>query len=399
MVLFIVQLLTAAGFSSIFPFLPFYVEDLGSSSGLSVEVLSGLVFSLQGVSMMIASPIWGSLADRYGRKVMIQRATIAGALTIAAMGLVQTAEQLIFVRILQGALTGVVSANSALLASVTPRERSGYAMGMLQVALGTGLAVGPVAGGVLADAFGYRPAFYVTAALLTIGALLVTFLVHEDFIPDAAKAGARAVARGWRLVLGRSGVLVTYLMRFMSRAGRMMIIPIAPFFIATLVSDSSLMNTYVGWAISLPALATTLSAGYFGRLGDRIGHRKVLVACMLAAGLLFLPQGQVNSVWQLLVLLALSGVAMGGVVPTISALLAHYTLPGEECATYGLDNSISAAGNAVAPAVGGLLAGLFGHPAAFTGTGLLLLAAAGIAAASLPHTAAHAVEPVAVIGD
>ncbi|MBI3158167.1 MAG: MFS transporter [Chloroflexi bacterium] len=383
-VLFVAQLLTAAGFASIFPFLPLYVEALGSTTGLSVEVASGLVFSASAAAMMIASPIWGSLSDRYGRKVMIQRAAFSGALLLGGMGFVRSAEQLILVRIVQGFLTGVVSANSALLASVTPRHRSGYAMGMLQVALGAGLAAGPLVGGAIADSFGYRPAFYVTGVLLFIAGLLVTFLVREDFIPPETPVGARAVVRGWRQVLAQPGVSVTYLMRFISQMGRMMVVPIAPFFIQSLSTDAARLNTYVGLALGLSAGATTLSAGYLGRLGDGIGHRKVLIACTLLGGLLFLPQGQVGAVWQLLALIALAGVAMGGVIPSISALLANYTHPGQEGAAYGLDNSINAAGGAVAPLLGGAVAAWFGLPAAFTATGILLLAASGIAALRLP---------------
>lgn len=383
-ILFIVQLLTAAGFASIFPFLPLYVEELGSTSGLSVEVLSGLVFSSSGAAMMIASPIWGSLADRYGRKLMIQRATFSGALLLGLMGFVRSAEELILIRIVQGFLTGVVSANSALLAAMTPRERSGYAMGMLQVALGTGLAFGPLVGGAMADAFGYRPAFYVTGALLFIGFLLVTYTVHEDFVPLDGGRGLRAVIQGWRSVVSRQGVSVTYLMRFFSQMGRMMVIPIAPFFIQSLANDGVRLNTYVGLALGLSAGATTLSAGALGRLGDKIGHRKVLVGSLVACGLLFLPQGYVGAVWQLLALITLSGVALGGVIPAISALLANYIQPGEEGSAYGLDNSINGAGSAVAPALGGVVASGFGLPATFTATGLLLLAAAVLAALRLP---------------
>jgi DHA1 family multidrug resistance protein-like MFS transporter len=383
-VLFVVQALTAAGFASIFPFLPLYVESLGSTTGLSVELASGLVFTGASAAMMIASPIWGSLSDRYGRKLMIQRAAFSGALLLGSMGFVRSAEQLILVRIVQGFLTGVVSANSALLASVTPRHRSGYAMGMLQVALGAGLAAGPLVGGALADSFGYRPAFYVTGVLLFIAGLLVTFLVREDFIPPETPAGARAVVRGWRQVLSQPGVGVTYLMRFFSQMGRMMVVPIAPFFIQTLSADPARLNTHVGLALGLSAGATTLSAGYLGRLGDRTGHRRVLIVCTLLGGLLFLPQGRASAVWQLLGLIALAGVAVGGVIPTISALLANYTRPGQEGAAYGLDNSVNAAGAAAAPLLGGAVASWFGLPATFTATGLLLLAASAIAALRLP---------------
>ena len=98
------QLITAVGFSTIFPFLPLYVKDLGSTMGLSIELLSGLVFSAQAVTMMITSPIWGALADRFGRKLMIQRSAFGGALLVFLMAFVRSAEELVLLRAIQGDL-------------------------------------------------------------------------------------------------------------------------------------------------------------------------------------------------------------------------------------------------------------------------------------------------------
>ncbi|HLF80559.1 MAG TPA: MFS transporter, partial [Anaerolineales bacterium] len=172
-IVFFAQLMTAVGFSSIFPFLPLYVESLGTSTSLSLELLAGLVFSAQAFTMMLASPIWGALADRYGRKVMVERAAFGGAVLLLMMAYVRSAEQLVALRAIQGFVTGTLAASNALVAASVPRERTGYAMGLLQTALGTGVAVGPLIGGAAADAFGYRAAFYLTAALLFLAGLLV----------------------------------------------------------------------------------------------------------------------------------------------------------------------------------------------------------------------------------
>jgi MFS transporter, DHA1 family, multidrug resistance protein len=142
-IMFFAQLMTGVGFSSIFPFLPLYVQELGSSTGLSTELLAGLVFSGQSFTMMLAAPIWGSLADRFGRKLMVERALFGGAIILFLMAFVRSAEELVFLRALQGLVTGTVAAANALVASQAPRERSGYAMGLLQVAMGAGIALGP----------------------------------------------------------------------------------------------------------------------------------------------------------------------------------------------------------------------------------------------------------------
>lgn len=387
-IIFFVQLITAVGFSSIFPFLPLYVKQLGTNTSLSVELLSGLVFSAQALTMMMASPVWGSLADRYGRKLMVQRASFGGAILLLLMAFVRSAEELVALRAIQGLVTGVLAAANALVAAAVPRDRTGYAMGMLQVALGSGLAIGPLIGGAVADGFGYGAAFYVTSALLLVGGLTVRFGVREEFEPLRSLTGSPlGFLSEWKAIFGDPGVGLSYGVRFLTQLGRMMVIPIAPLFIAELLTDQSGVNTFTGLVIGLSSAAITVSALYLGRIGDRIGHRRILIVAMLIGGALYLPQSLVRAGWQLLVLQILVGVAMGGIIPMVSALLAKYSTPGAEGAVYGLDNSIRAGARSVAPLIGAGVALLGGYRATFAATGLIFLLGAALAAWRLPDPA------------
>ncbi|PWH13126.1 MAG: MFS transporter, partial [Ardenticatenia bacterium] len=127
------------------------------------------------------------------------------------------------------------------------------------------------------------------------------------------------------------------------------------------------------------------SAIYLGRLGDRIGQRRVLRASLLAAALLYLLQSFVTNAWQLLILQMLGGATLGGVVPTISALLARYGRYGEEGNLYGLDNSISSAARAAAPMLGAGVAMVWGLRTTFAASGLLFLLSAVLASIALPR--------------
>lgn len=379
------QLASAAGFSSIFPFLPLYVEELGSSLGLSIELLAGLVFSGQAFAMMIASPIWGNLADRFGRKMMIQRATYAGTVIVLMMAMVTSAEQLVALRTLQGLFTGVIAANNALLASVAPRKESGYAMGTLQMAYGVGVAVGPVIGGAIADALDYRYAFYITALLLLIGGLVVTFGVKEPPRQVETDQNKRtSFFQEWKNIFTTSGVSITFTLRFLTQMGRMMVIAILAFFARDLITNEAQLNSTVGLMMGISSGAATLSAIYLGKLGDRIGHHRILIASTLASGLFYLPQAHVTAVWQLIVLQGLAGVALGGIIPSLSALLAVYTAPGHEGGVYGLDNSINAAGRSVAPLIGSLIASWLSLRATFTATAIIFLLTSLVALTWLP---------------
>ncbi|MAS33465.1 MAG: MFS transporter [Anaerolineaceae bacterium] len=383
---FFAQLISAMGFSLIFPFLPLYVQALGTTTGISIDFLAGMVFSAQALTMMIASPIWGSLADQYGRKLMVERAMFGGTLLLFLMAFVTSAEQLVLLRAIQGFITGTVSANNALVASTAPRERMGYAMGLLQVGQWSGVAMGPLIGGVLADAYGYAIPHIFTAILLGIGGILIHFGIDEEFQPaNDQKLGRKAFVAEWRHVLSMKGVIVTYSLRFLTALMRSMIVPIAPLFIQTLMLEASGVSTITGVMIGISSAAATATGIYLGRLGDRIGHRRIVIVSAVAAGLLLIPQALVTETWQLIVLYGLTGAASGGLVAAPSALLAHFTDPGEEGAVYGIDNSIVAGGRALAPLMGSGLAIILGYRGVFVVAGLLMLLVVMVAFQGLPQ--------------
>jgi DHA1 family multidrug resistance protein-like MFS transporter len=335
--------------------------------------------------MMLASPIWGMVADRHGRKLMVERAMFGGAVILLVMSFAQSAEQLVLLRTIQGFITGVVGAANALVASVAPRERCGYAMGLLQVGQGTGVALGPMIGGAVADAFGYSAAFYVTSGMLFLAGVTVLLGVQEKFTPKAISGEKRTkFTSQWGQILTRPGVFIAYSMNFSSQLGRMMIVPIVPLFVEILLSNTTKLNTFTGLVIGVSSATMTLSAVYLGRLGDRVGHRRILISSLILTGFLYLPQSLATEGWHLLVLYALVGVGMGGIIPAVGALLAQFTPHGEEGAVYGLDNSIRAGARSLAPMLGSGVTLRFGLRGAYLIAGLIFLGAALLAGWRLP---------------
>jgi DHA1 family multidrug resistance protein-like MFS transporter len=385
------QVITSIGFSSIFPFLPLYVKSLGAVTSLGTDVLTGLVFSSQAVTMMIASPFWGTLADRWGRKLMVERAMFGGAVLLGLMAFVRSAEELVLLRTVQGLITGTIGAANALVAAVVPRERTGYAMGLLQVGLASGVGLGPIIGGAVADAYGYPAAFYVTSVLLTIAGVIVAIGVEEHFVPLSGARGSRpGFWREWRHIFAAPGVLTTYALRFLDSLARMAFIPILPLFALELLSEAELVNSFTGLVIGLASVAAAVFSVFFGRLGDHAdgrGHRAIVIFCSLAGFFSFLLQAWAASGMQVLVLQFLAGIAHGGIVTGVSALLARYTECGEEGAVYGLDNSINSGGRALAPMLGVSIALWLGFRAVFGAISLLYLIAALLALWVLPRAA------------
>jgi len=380
-VIWAAELVAIAGFSVAFPFLPYYVQELGVTGPGQVEMWSGLLFTTSAITMAIFAPLWGSLADRYGRKLMVERAMFGGAVLIGAMGLVRNVQQLAILRALQGCVTGTVPAAITLVASSVPRRRSGYALGLLQMAIYSGASVGPLLGGLVADVFGYRAAFWVTACLLFAAGLCVFFLVEERFAPSRQKedppAGGpgsspvESFRQGLALVLRSRALLIMFGTRVVTNFGLRIMGPMLPLFVQSLMPGQGRAASVTGLITGARAATGALGAVALGRVGDRVGYRQVLVACALGAAALYVPQFLVVTPTQLLILQATAGVATGGIMASVSATLAQLAPEGRQGVVYGVDSSANSVARAIAPMAGAAIA---------TGLGLrfIFLCAAGI---------------------
>lgn len=376
-VIWVAELVAIAGFAVIFPFLPYYVQELGITDLHEVELWSGLIFAAQAVTMAIFAPIWGSVADRYGRKLMVQRAMFGGAVVIAAMGFVQNVQQLVILRLIQGMLTGTVPAATTLVASSAPRDRSGYALGLLQMAVWTGASVGPLVGGVLADTWGYRATFLLTGSLLLLAGLTVWRFVEEDFTPPTRDDSdpESGFWYGIKLVVHDRSLLSLFSIRFIVRMATRLMGPTLPLFIQSLVPPTTRIASLTGLISGVRAATGAVGAVTLGRASDRIGYRRVLLVCAAGVALIYVPQFFVTNPWQLLVLQGALGLVMSGVLASTSALMANLAPEGHQGAVYGVDASVVAMANAVGPMLGATMAATLGLRAPFMlAAGLFFLA-------------------------
>lgn len=386
-VIWVAELAAIMGFSFISPFLPYYVQELGVTEQHEVELWSGLVFAAQAMTMCIAAPIWGSLADRYGRKLMVQRAMFGGAVVLGVMGLVQNVQQLLILRAVQGLFTGTVPAATTLVASSAPRDRSGYALGLLQMAVWIGASIGPLLGGVIADTLGYRATFYITGTILFVSGLTVWRFVEEDFTPPSPSEvqGEGGFWYGLKLVVRHPGLMSLYSVRILVRLAVRTLGPILPLFIETLVPITTRVASLTGLILGVSAATSAIGAVTLGRASDRLGYRRVLLVCGSIAALLYVPQFFVTAPWQLLILQGAVGLVLSGVLASISALLANLAPEGHQGAVYGVDSSATALANAVGPMLGATLAATLSLRAPFLLSAAILAMAMVLAWVLVPR--------------
>lgn len=376
-VLWITQVIAELAFSFALPFLPLYVQELGVADPHSAGLWAGAMAAAFALVMGLMGPVWGVVADRYGRRLMIQRALFGATIVIGAMAFVRSPEQLFALRLLQGGVTGLVAAVSTVVSLTVPRERLAASLGMVQTALFTGNALGPLLGGVVSDLVGFRVAFILTGILFFCSGVLVTIFVAEP--PREATTEtkrAKGAGGGWREFLGQREILaalgVMILIRFANFAPN----PILPLYIQGLAAEITRLATISGLVVAATGVASTISALLVGSLADRFGRRTTLLVCLLAAAALCPPQAFVTSVWQLLALRVFTGLALGGMMPVIQAIFTELTPPERRGMAFGILATAGSIGLGGGPLTGSLIAANFGIPAVFlTMTPLFLLGA------------------------
>ena len=348
------QLLCILGFSAVFPFIPFYLQDLGVTDSNQVKLWTGWISTGGQLTMAVFAPIWGSLADRYGRKIMVERAAFGGAIMVLLIAFATSAPQLLVLRTIQGVFSGTVAAFTTLVVCSTPRNKVGFSLGMMQMAVYSGSSGGPLLGGLIADHFGYRAAFMACAGMLLLGGLIAWRLVREEFTPvQVQRSNFMHEARD---LFTHKAIVVMLVVLFSLNFTNSMVKPLLPLFIQSLQASEERLATITGLIQGAAALSSAIAAAMIGRVSDRLGHRRVLLACALGAAALYLPQAFVKSTGQFFALEVLLGIFLGGLIPSANAVIALAVDEAKRGATYGLTASAGSAGRAFGPALGSAVA-------------------------------------------
>ena len=371
-VLSVAQVVSELAFSFALPFTPLYIQqELGVPDATEAGLWAGLMAGVFAIAMGGMAPVWGVLADRYGHRRMIQRAFLGAGLAIGGMALAQTPEQLLVFRILHGILTGVVTAMAALVSLTAPRQYLATTLGLMQAAVFLGISLGPLLGGAFADQFGLRAAFGATGAILCTTGLLVTLVVREP-VREKPRIDTETAADGGRRRLVTRELLGVVILMAITRFATVAPQPVLPLFVQQLVETPENLATMVGVVLAATGIASTVSALLVGRLTDRHGRRAVLLVCFALAAALSPLHYLIGSVWHLVLLRTAMGLALGGAMPAIQALLIDATPVGRRGAAFGLLTTANAVGNGGGPVVGSVVAAGYGVPAVFVATMPLL---------------------------
>ena len=369
--------ITGMGYSMTMPFISLFINELGHFSRFQLNFYSGLAFAMTFISQAIVSPLWGSLADRKGRKLMCMRASGVMACTIFVTGLSQTVWMIIGMRFLQGVFSGYINNATAMMAGETPHQRSGWVMAAMTTAGVAGNLVGPLLGGALSGFFGYRIPFFITGGLMFLVFLSTWLLTTEHFKPiqkTAMKPMRQIVAE----LDSPKLIFVMFLTTMIVTASTMSIDPIISLYVRSLMHNHGNVAFVAGVVAATPGLGTLIAASKIGHTMDQIGPERVLRFGLTVAFVLFIPMTFTHSPWSLAFWRFLLGLANAALMPATQTVLT-LDVPTEAFGRiFSYNQSFQAGGAVLGSLLGSAISGLSSYPMVFAVTGLTLLVNLGL---------------------
>lgn len=384
---------TILAMTLLLPFLPLYVAELGVKSHAAIVQWSGIAFGATFFTAALTAPLWGRLADRYGRKLMLIRASLGMAIAMSLIGMAENVWQLVALRLLAGLLGGYASGSMQLVAAQTPKDRSGWALGVLSAGIMAGSLVGPLVGGALPPLIGIRATFWLAGGVIFLTFLGTTFLLREK--PRPPRAAAARQQGGWARVEHKRPVVVMLFTGLLLMVATMSIEPIITVYVARFVPTGQ-VTFMAGLVMAAAALGSILSSARLGRLADKVGHWRIVTLCLSLAALLLIPQAFVSNIWQLVILRFGMGLALGGLLPCIASVIRHNVPEAITGTILGYSVSAQYTGQVLGPVAGGFIGGHIGMPAVFLATAVLMaLGALGNFIIERKHRAGRIAQPPA----
>ncbi|PYZ95327.1 MFS transporter [Salipaludibacillus keqinensis] len=375
--MWIANFFVAASATMVLPFLSIYIETFGSFSDAYVQRWSGFIFGITFLVAFFVSPLWGRFGDKFGRKKILLITGYGIAVSIFFMSYVDSVAGLFFLRMFMGVVTGFIPTSMALISAQTNKEIAGKVLGTLQMGTVSGGLFGPLIGGLLADAVGFTYTFFITAIVITIATTFVMIAIKEVVVKDEKETveKKRTMKEVIQYILADRLLIMIMLISLIVQTANFSIQPQLALYVGQLLSAENIAFM-AGLTFSVTGLGNLVATRFWGIQGDRIGHDKILLICLVVAGVFFLPQAFVTNIWQLVGLRFMFGVAIGGIIPCVTAyirLAVPISMQGE---VLGYNQSYRFLGNVLGPVTGGVVAGIWGITSVFYLSSFLFFIAA-----------------------
>jgi MFS transporter, DHA1 family, multidrug resistance protein len=363
-IIWLSQFFAIGGISLVLPFLPLFIRELGVQSTEQERIWSGWAFAGPFLLSFLSTPLWGTLGDKYGRKMMTVRAVFGLGISQILVGLSQTPLHLVLFRMIQGVVSGFIPAALALVSSNTPKEHNGYALGVLQTSTAAGSIMGPLLGSMLAAIFGFRVIFFVNAAVCIIIGFFIMYGFEEITTPDKNEKHY-TILDNFNFIRQRKHLFLAVIIIFLAQDALMTNQPIFTLFIETMVKDPKYLATIAGAIFSIAGVADVISGPIWGKKIDKSGPRRNLRLALFIGGISIALHSMATNPYHVALFRVLLGISLGGILPSLYTLMSNETPLERRGGILGVSSSFTVLGNMVGPITGGYIASYFGFNAVF----------------------------------
>lgn len=343
----IAQFIAMVGMSMVIPFLPFYIRELGITDLHELEYWSGIVFSGPFILSFLLTPVWGALGDKFGRKTMVLRAIFGLSLSQLLIGFSANVEQLFIFRMVQGAISGFIASSLGLVSAGTPKEKSGYAIGILQTSISSGTVIGPFIGGLISDITSYRTVFFITSAMCLISGLLVMLIVREP--PKTSSKKIYSVADNFRYILSRKGIITAMVSITFLQVSITIAQPVFALFVESITKNVEYISTLTGAIFGTLGIFSVVSSPIWGRRNDRKSFKKGIIVAISGAGISYTLHTIITNPYLLFPVRAMLGFFIGGIVPVLYAFINKNISDERKSGVMGFASSFTLLGNLIGP--------------------------------------------------
>ena len=363
------------GFTVLSPVMPLYLPELGVHDPASVDLWAGILAAVTPLVAAFVSPLWGRVADRRGRKLMVLRSCFTITVFMFLTSMVTSVWQFVGLRTLMGAFAGFNAATISLVASQVPPRRLGYSLGWLSTGQLVGTLIGPLLGGSIADITGsYRMPFVFTSVITLLCGCAALVLVKERFTPPKTGTAKASIFQSLAIVSRSPGLLPLFVVLLLAQFGVQAVQPVVTLYVAQLLGPDPGpgLATLGGLAFSVTGVADLIASPFLGRRSDVLGYRRVLLIALGGAALASVPQAFVPGYWSFVACRFALGLFVGGILPTANALVGRLAASGDRGTVYGVTASAMFLGQSLGPLSGGAIAATMGLHWVFLITATLL---------------------------
>ena len=374
--MWITQLFVMTGFDAAMPFIPQLLRDNFNMIDQAQRGVCVSIFTFAGfLAYAVFCPIWGSLSDRFGVKIMLLRGCFVTCFFYPMMGYVTEPWMLITLRFLTAACAGTTSAANILLVKTVPENRTGFALGFLGTAIWGGSVLGQVLGGIVVDFYGYKVTFWACGILYFISGILTLFASDSA---TAKAPPAPSSSRAAKIHRYRKGVLpgFTYgvwamlLVMLIYNFVRRFELPYISMLIE-LITGPEKAVFWTGIIGAVSCIGAVLSGVIIGYLADRMKPQTIIVPSLLISTILLI----LNAISQDLIMLAVTRTLLfffaGSLFPILQKLLAAATPVRKRGKVFGWGSTFNNIGGMLSTMFSGWVIFLFGTRGVFFAAAVL----------------------------